>query len=601
MKFILFLSTVVPLYIVQTEDNTIHFIFDTYIDSIKISKLKNTVPALPDDFVVKDLTIQPSMRGYIDNIKVSRNGFIHLDGFSLSIESLLLEPKIYNGVIFQTQRRCETIVKHDVILFLIFVDLKIIDSKSLYTRIESFNYIYYPFNRSKNIWVLGPYFRVEDMEYKFDGDIVAVYDTLDYNGATYMNRIWINTEINVYRPIYKAKENSYKCLLLIVPVFLIYFLRPKKVKLITKEYENVKYAVYSGIYNNVPVIIKTYKKRDPHTYKEISLLNKIDCISVKKILYHENNIFGPFIVFEHSEKCQNPTKENLLDLVNTIYYLSEQGFYYRNYNPVNIRTKNTKLVLFNVFSQEDFFNLGWYTDKAGDSESTREIISLGILLHYFITGYHPYDINTDTENRFVYTKNKDIEDLINKIECPNNKHPKKYTTKELLQIESNIINRKYLIRTESSLEHDLIYHTIKNSTTIRKLSKHPYFWSEERIFNFLANYSDVLEGSSSQCRRLERNRGRIFENQWNSYLDDTVKDELEVFRFYNYNNAKDLIRVIRNKGRHYNQIPDVVKEIYVSFPNGFVNYWMKTFPHLLIICYNCGESLKDNELLKDFY
>lgn len=589
------------LYIVQTEDFFLHFVTDNSVETIELFKLKRNVPALTSGKETDNDTIQPSNKLLIDNILVSPDGLIVFEDYSFNIDSLEKETKIYKHVIFQTQRRSETIKKHNVVIFLVFLDLKIIDSRTLYTRIETFSYVYFPFSLSKCLSIKGNTIRLYDKIYTFNENIVAVYDTIDYNGVTYMNKIYTNNNLQLYTPkVVFLKVYNFKYLILLaLPVLLLWYNKQKKIKLMNIDYETEFYTIYYGTYNNAPAIIKKYKHKNNSFYDEIGLLGRLDHSSIKKNLYYDKGLYRPYMVFEYSDRVKHMTKGDLLQFTQVIAYLHEQNLVYKNFTPNNIRRKNGRIVLFNIGSQSD--NTGWYVCTTDSDEFSQDLQSVGVILHYFITGYHPYETLVDDNEtfKFVYRTNDDYK----KEFSVDNKTVtlKNYTREQLEELEQNMKIRRYKIRTVNSLEHDLIYHTIKNKTTMAKLAKHPYFWSQERIFNFLANFSDLVEGSSSQIRRLERNKNRIFEMPWDNYLDDIVKDELEVFRYYNYNNARDLIRVIRNKGRHYNQIPEVVQEIYKSFPNGFIDYWMTIFPKLLIVCYNCGESLKDNDLLKDFY
>ncbi|WUR04408.1 serine/threonine-protein kinase/endoribonuclease IRE1 (ERN1) [Vairimorpha necatrix] len=598
---LIFIQSVFSLNIVQTDNNILHFIEDDYMEKFEINKLKSKTPALP--IAVGDkTTIQTSYKSIIDNIIISNDGLVTYENFSFNIDSLQGEPKICNYIIFQTQRRCETILKFNTIIFMVFIDLKIMDSRTLYTRIETFSYIYFPFSTAKNINVSEKTVWIHQKEYTFDENIVAVYDVVKYKGTNYMNRIYSNSGIQLYTPKYNIEKISYLkyWAILILPIFLIYWYRPKNIKLSTLDYETSNYKIYKGVYNSEKAIIKKFKRRDTSYYKEISILNKIDHPSIKKILYSENSYFKPTMVFEYSERVSSLSKNDLYQFVQVILYLVEQKIFYKNFSPINFRRKNGRFILFNIYSDDD--TLGWYLE---DDKYASTLQSVGIILHYFMTGYHPYDIEEEISKKpkFFYIKNQEdikFNEISNTLQI-NENNLKKYDKADLKEIENNMKIRKYKLRTVMSLEHDLIYHTIKNSTTIIKLSKHPYFWSHEKIFNFLANYSDIVEGSSSQTRKLERNKSRIFEMPWNNFLENVLLEELEIFRTYNYNNAKDLIRVIRNKGRHYNQIPEAVKDFYQSFPVGFVDYWTGVFPRLLIVCYNCGESLKDNELIKDYY
>jgi serine/threonine-protein kinase/endoribonuclease IRE1 len=46
--------------------------------------------------------------------------------------------------------------------------------------------------------------------------------------------------------------------------------------------------------------------------------------------------------------------------------------------------------------------------------------------------------------------------------------------------------------------------------------------------------------------------------------------------------TKDLLRAIRNKKHHYQDLPDDIKKELGSTPEGFLNYFTTKFPNLLL-------------------
>ena len=87
-----------------------------------------------------------------------------------------------------------------------------------------------------------------------------------------------------------------------------------------------------------------------------------------------------------------------------------------------------------------------------------DIFSLGLFLHYYVKGYHPF------EN-------------ISKDERPE----------------------------------------------IKGVSCHPFLWSNEKFFNFLANLSDIIEKNPKMAKDIERNKTRIFISLWNTLLDPIIQ------------------------------------------------------------------------------
>lgn len=622
---ILLVSFVHGIYIIQTKNSSLHFILNDKIHEVKFPIRSNKLLEIPGDYVKSDETeVVLSSRQYIDNIEVSSDGNIVIENQTFNIDSIIDKPRIINNIVFQTQKRCVTAQLFDIMIFIVYLDLNIIDGRTMCKRVKHFSYIYHPFSSTMAIDVQGTSVYLEGRIYTFQEDIIAVYNTKNLGGVKYMNRIYCSTQVDVYTPrVYVKKKIGLGYFL--IPLFLIvlnFYIKRNQVKFFDKIEENDIYILYEGSYLKKRVLIKWYKKFSDDIVHEINQLYKMDCQYISKLIYHERSFLSTYLVFEYSEVLTRPTNNMLKQIVLGVKYLHDIKIPYMNYNPNNIRIRNGNVVLFNVCSPK--LNIpGWSTKKNEEEDIfTTDILYLGCLLHYYITGYHPFDLRGTimdeyhTTDKFINAPNFEVktqsDTFLTSISCLDDTISdikpiswQNYTMQDLVNININISLRRYKIRCEDQLVHDLIYHTVKNKikdrTNIHKLSVHPYFLSSSTVFEFIAHYSDILEGSSTEVKKLERNKGRIFDKSWNLYLDRMIEDELSVFRIYNYNSAKDLVRVIRNKGRHYNQIPSCVKEIYKSFPDGFVSYWCNLFPGLLIVCYNCGYYMRENELLEKFY
>ncbi|EOB14063.1 Serine/threonine-protein kinase/endoribonuclease IRE1 [Nosema bombycis CQ1] len=439
-----------------------------------------------------------------------------------------------------------------------------------------------------------------------------------------MNRLYFYSGLEVYYPKEYGTSFTFLYLILLILIIFIFLIKRKSVKIVLELEKNESYTLYEGLYMHKRVLIKWYKKRKPEITKEIQILQEVhNNLYISRLVYYEDNYFNTFLVFEYLEEINSKlTKAMLHQIVLAVKFLNEKNIFLKNFNPKNIRIQNGHTVLFNVGVHGD--NKGWYSECQED-DKIKNVFFLGCLLHYFITGYHPYD-KRGLEKDCQSDEQSDLDNCDNrkdKDSCDNVKKDKdkcEYKVNDLnnhdnnisnltfldhKSIQDNILLKKYKIRIEDPLVHDLIYHTIKakipERTSLQRLSAHPFFWDDSSKFEFIARYSDILEGNPIQVKKIERNKTRIFTKPWNSYLCSLVSEELSVFRLYNFNSARDLIRVIRNKGRHYNQIPGNVKEVYRTFPGGFMSYWCGLFPGLLIVCYNCGYQLRTNELLEKFY
>jgi serine/threonine-protein kinase/endoribonuclease IRE1 len=58
----------------------------------------------------------------------------------------------------------------------------------------------------------------------------------------------------------------------------------------------------------------------------------------------------------------------------------------------------------------------------------------------------------------------------------------------------------------------------------------------------------------------------------------------------------DLLRALRNKKNHYADMDEFTKRKVGDLPSGYLNYWMRKFPNLLMACY---DAVRECQLEKD--
>ncbi|ELA47066.1 IRE protein kinase [Vavraia culicis subsp. floridensis] len=214
-------------------------------------------------------------------------------------------------------------------------------------------------------------------------------------------------------------------------------------------------------------------------------------------------------------------------------------------------------------------------DEPLDMEKCKkaDVFSLAVMLHTTVFGHHPFN-------------------------------------KDNYAIEDNVVHDNYSLNSNvKGPLLDLMHHMLKNDYKERlgigSVERHPAFWDNEKTYNFYATLSDILENKSDTSYkifcRLERNKSKVFAGNWANMLDKVIRDELIMHRIYNFNGLKGLLRVIRNKGRHYQELASEIRHIYKSFPDGFVEYFKVRFPNLLMVCYYSGKVAATEELLRNFY
>lgn len=68
-------------------------------------------------------------------------------------------------------------------------------------------------------------------------------------------------------------------------------------------------------------------------------------------------------------------------------------------------------------------------------------------------------------------------------------------------------------------------------------------------------------------------------------LPKEFKDSLGKQRKYTGSKMLDLLRALRNKRNHYNDMSEHLKAHIGGLPDGYLNFWTIRFPGLLINCH----------------
>ncbi|KAF3912168.1 Endoribonuclease [Orbilia brochopaga] len=116
---------------------------------------------------------------------------------------------------------------------------------------------------------------------------------------------------------------------------------------------------------------------------------------------------------------------------------------------------------------------------------------------------------------------------------------------------------------------------------------HPFFWSAEKKLNFLLDVSDRFEKEerdppSPLLQQLESYSGTVFNGDWYKKLDKSLIDNLGKHRKYQGDRMLDLLRALRNKKHHYQDLPPAVQATVGNLPEGYLNYFTSRFPLLLV-------------------
>lgn len=137
--------------------------------------------------------------------------------------------------------------------------------------------------------------------------------------------------------------------------------------------------------------------------------------------------------------------------------------------------------------------------------------------------------------------------------------------------------------------------------------KHPFFWGVNKKLEFLLKVSDRFEierrdPPSEKLLYLESKGFAIHQGDWLSKFDTKFIENLGKYRKYKTEKVMDLLRALRNKYHHYNDMPSDLQLDMSPLPQGFYNYFSSKFPSLLMEIYFVVRTLyRDEHIFHEFF
>ncbi|KAJ5591374.1 Serine/threonine-protein kinase ppk4 [Penicillium hetheringtonii] len=208
-------------------------------------------------------------------------------------------------------------------------------------------------------------------------------------------------------------------------------------------------------------------------------------------------------------------------------------------------------------------------DPQTNRRATRaiDIFSLGCVFYYVLTrGSHPFDKNGKFMREANIVKGQ-------------------YDLEELNRLGDYAFEAHDLIGSMLSLDP-------RRRPDASAVLTHPFFWPPSDRLNFLCDVSDHFEFEprdppSEALLCLESVAREVIgpEMDFLKLLPRDFKDNLGKQRKYTGSRMLDLLRALRNKRNHYNDMPDHLKMHIGGLPEGYLNFWTVRFPSLLMSCH----------------
>ncbi|KAF2149785.1 hypothetical protein K461DRAFT_280999 [Myriangium duriaei CBS 260.36] len=222
----------------------------------------------------------------------------------------------------------------------------------------------------------------------------------------------------------------------------------------------------------------------------------------------------------------------------------------------------------------------------GGVKRAADIFSLGCLFFWVLTGgCHPFDDKEGWAQIREFNIKKNNMQNMHKLDLGSD-------TEEPMQLITA-----------------MLAHRPEDRPNVNDILEHPFFWSPKDRLQFLCDVSDHFEREprdppSWQLDVLESYASTVIEKgDFLRVLPRDFVDTLGKQRKYTGNKMLDLLRALRNKRNHYEDMPDEVKRRVGPLPGGYLNFWTARFPKLLMGCYwivrEC--SLADTERFQGYF
>ncbi|ORY66618.1 uncharacterized protein BCR38DRAFT_484234 [Pseudomassariella vexata] len=225
------------------------------------------------------------------------------------------------------------------------------------------------------------------------------------------------------------------------------------------------------------------------------------------------------------------------------------------------------------------------SDVMPNRRATRaiDIFSLGLVFFYVLTkGLHPFDCG-DRYMREVNIR-------------------KGQSNLEPLDVLGDFaFEAKDLIRSMLSLDP-------RSRPTTVEVMAHPFFWGPKKRLTFLCDISDHFEKEqrdppSEALQTLESYARVVTHGDFLKVLTKEFVDSLGKQRKYTGSRLLDLLRALRNKWNHREDMTDALKKSVGITYEDYLGYWTRRFPNLLVICseiiYDLG--LQDAVRFKEYF
>lgn len=210
-----------------------------------------------------------------------------------------------------------------------------------------------------------------------------------------------------------------------------------------------------------------------------------------------------------------------------------------------------------------------------------DIFSLGCVFYYVLSrGEHPFGVNSKREGNIE-------ENVYDLSELSDYNMPNNFEAQDLIE--------------------RMISFNPKARPHAGQVLLHPLFWSAHKKLEFLLKFSDRFENDtraehSDLLVLFEKNAKKVTGDDWHVHLDRAFIESLNKYRKYHGDRLIDLLRAMRNKSHHFNDLPPSLQQSMGPVPEGFLHYFTSRFPNLLMtVYYFAEENLRHEQTFRPYF
>ncbi|KAI5166711.1 hypothetical protein NEIRO02_1355 [Nematocida sp. AWRm79] len=395
---------------------------------------------------------------------------------------------------------------------------------------------------------------------------------------------------------------SIGCIFLFIPVIIRIFGYKDNSIIITNKICTDS-RMYSGtLFGKKSVFIRTFEKTNEKEVKEYQNLILLNRIQTTCMYTEETNEYYYMVYPKEIQSLSDliSTSRSTIDMLFMIY-VYVQELHDKGIAGVNLSVHNVFITQMNtilllgvenmVITHEILKRAEVLAKNEGPPITTehlhcinRKYLEIWMRTDYLSLAELFYSTHTSTYNNPRITTgistNKPFSDAIPDILLYDyRKYPKFIID----------VNTKYQIEL-----FDWISSLVNNAVVPSKVP-HPLFWTNTQSLEFLSLFSDFVF-DHPKLKVLETSRITFLmqsdPSNWDVYIDADLLNYLTRNGKYYYNTKalRDLLRLIRNNGRHFQSIPTPGQEYFNREISVFITYFFKKFSYIILFIYYTAEE-----------